>query len=395
METIEAPTRTELVRRATELIPLIRKNAPWQEENRVMHEETLEALREAGLLKMILPVRYGGYESDMATVSSVITELARGDGSVAWTVSVWLISAWQAGLFPDQVQDEIFADPDVRVCASVSPSGIATPTEGGVILNGKWKFISGSQQSQWVTHAAMLATEDGGLLPGLIAVPMSDLTVVDDWYTAGLRGSGSVTTIAENLFVPQERVLNMIPVLTQGLIASEQNATSPVWRGAPFLPFASATVSAVPYGMALAAREAFFERLPDRKISYTNYEHQADAPLTHLQIAEASVKIDEAAFHVQRAAQRVDDKGLTGDPWTLEERAVARMDMGATCLRVKEAVDILTTASGASAVYSDMVMQRIERDVQTINLHALMHPNTNLELYGRVLCGLEPNTFFL
>jgi alkylation response protein AidB-like acyl-CoA dehydrogenase len=395
METIEAPTRTELVRRATELIPLIRKNAPWQEENRVMHEETLEALREAGLLKMILPVRYGGYESDMATVSSVITELARGDGSVAWTVSVWLISAWQAGLFPDQVQDEIFADPDVRVCASVSPSGIATPTEGGVILNGKWKFISGSQQSQWVTHAAMLATEDGGLLPGLIAVPMSDLTVVDDWYTAGLRGSGSVTTIAENLFVPQERVLNMIPVLTQGLIASEQNATSPVWRGAPFLPFASATVSAVPYGMALAAREAFFERLPDRKISYTNYEHQADAPLTHLQVAEASVKIDEAAFHVQRAAQRVDDKALTGDRWTVEERVVARMDMGATCQRVKEAVDILTTASGASAVYSDMVMQRIERDVQTINLHALMHPNTNLELYGRVLCGLEPNTFFL
>jgi pyruvate dehydrogenase complex dehydrogenase (E1) component len=91
----------------------------------------------------------------------------------------------------------------------------------------------------------------------------------------------------------------------------------------------------------------------------------------------------------------VDDKALTGDRWTVEERVVARMDMGATCQRVKEAVDILTTASGASAVYSDMVMQRIERDVQTINLHALMHPNTNLELYGRVLCGLEPNTFFL
>jgi len=395
METIDAPTRTELVRRATELIPLIRKNARWQDQNRVMHEETLEALREAGLLKMILPVRYGGYESDMVTVTSVITELARGDGSVAWTAAVWLISAWQAGLFPDQVQDEIFTHPDIRVCASVGPNGIATPTEGGVILNGNWHFISGSQQSQWVTHAAMLATEDGGLLPGLVALPMSDLTVVDDWDTAGLRGSGSVTTIAENLFVPQERVLNMIPVLTQGQIASEQNAASPIWRGAPFLPFASAAVSAVPYGMALAAREAFFERLPHRKISYTNYEHQADAPLTHLQVAEASVKIDEAAFHVQRAAQRLDDKALTGAPWTLEERVVARMDMGATCQRVKEAVDIITTASGASAVYSDIAIQRIERDVQTINLHALMHPNTNLELYGRVLCGLEPNTVFL
>jgi hypothetical protein len=42
-----------------------------------------------------------------------------------------------------------------------------------------------------------------------------------------------------------------------------------------------------------------------------------------------------------------------------------------------------------------MPMQRIMRDVQTVSLHALLHPNTNTELYGRVLCGLEPNTVFL
>jgi len=40
-------------------------------------------------------------------------------------------------------------------------------------------------------------------------------------------------------------------------------------------------------------------------------------------------------------------------------------------------------------------MQRIERDVQTINLHGVMHPNTNAETYGRILCGQEPNTVFL
>ena len=61
----------------------------------------------------------------------------------------------------------------------------------------------------------------------------------------------------------------------------------------------------------------------------------------------------------------------------------------------KEAVDILNTASGGSSVYADVPIQRIERDIQTLNLHALMHPNTNLELYGRVLCGLEPNTMYL
>jgi hypothetical protein len=30
-----------------------------------------------------------------------------------------------------------------------------------------------------------------------------------------------------------------------------------------------------------------------------------------------------------------------------------------------------------------------------MNVHALNVPVKNLELYGRVLCGLEPTTFFL
>lgn len=394
MKTIDAPPRAELVRRATELIPLIRKHATWQEEHRTLHDEVVRGLSDAGLLKMRVPVRYGGYESEFSTITDVVAELSRGDGSVGWTVSVWTISSYLAGLLPDEVQDEIFADPDVRVCGTVGPNGIATPTEGGVILNGKWRFNTGTGHSQWDAHAALLATEDGGYVPVLIAVPVSDLMIVDDWHTAGLRGSGSVTTIADNLFVPQARVLPMVPVLMNNQHGSKTNADSVAWQ-APFLPFASAVASAVPLGMARAAKEAFFEKLPTRKITYTNYERQIEAPLTHFQVAEASVKIDEAEFHVQRAAERLEAKGKSGEPWTLEERGVARMDMGAACMRVKEAVDILNTASGASAVYSDQAMQRIERDVQTINVHAILHPNTNTELYGRVLCGLEPNTFFL
>lgn len=394
MKTIEAPSRAELVSRATELIPLIRSHAAWQEENRVIHEETLAAITDAGLLKMRVPLRYGGYESDIATVCDVVAELARGDGSVGWTMSVWSISGWLLGLMSDEAQDEIFGVPDTRVCGTVGPNGIATPTEGGVILNGKWKFNTGAKQSQWDAHACLIATEDGGFAPGLVAVPMSDLTIVDDWFSAGIRGSGSVTTIAQDLFVPQARVVPMIPVLMAGQHQSRINADSTMWK-APFLPSASAIASAVALGIARAGREAFFEMLPSKKISYTNYESAAEATVTHLQIADASIRVDQAEFHVRRAAERLDDKGATGAPWTLEERAVARMDMGAATVRAKEAVDILTTASGASGVYSDKAIQRIQRDIQTVNLHAILHPNTNAELYGRVLCGQEPNTVFM
>ncbi|AYV33092.1 Flavin-dependent monooxygenase, oxygenase subunit HsaA (plasmid) [Streptomyces sp. ADI95-16] len=393
MKTIEAPTREELVRRATDLIPLLKKNALSGEENRRLPQETVDALAEAGIFKMRVPHRFGGYESDMRTVVDTLAEIARGDGSAAWVASVYAISSWMVGLFPDEVQDEIFSTPDVRISGILSPSAMAHPVPGGVVVNGKWSFNSGVQDSHWNTNAALLIGEDGQPQPVMLAIPVAELTVVDDWHTAGLRGSGSVTTIAENLFVPEQRVLPMVPVL-QGQHRSVLNAGSPLYS-APFMPTACATIAAPALGLAQAAKDAFLDRLPGRKITYTSYESQQEAPLTHLQVAEATVKIDEAGFHAYRAADMVDAKGAAGEEWTLEERARIRLDLGAVTQRAKEAVDILNTASGGSSVYAEVPIQRIERDVQTLNLHAILHPNTNLELYGRILCGLEPNTVYL
>nr|BFE84724.1 hypothetical protein GCM10020093_073250 [Planobispora longispora] len=146
-------------------------------------------------------------------------------------------------------------------------------------------------------------------------------------------------------------------------------------------------------GLANAAKETFFERLPDRKITYTHYDSQAAAPITHLQVADAVMKIDEAAFHAHRLTDLVDGKGA--EPWTLEERVRARAELGAVCRLGKEAVDILASASGGSSIYSDVPIQRIARDIGAVNMHALMNPNTNAELYGRVLCGQEPGTLYL
>jgi alkylation response protein AidB-like acyl-CoA dehydrogenase len=389
----QAPSKDELVRRASELVPLLREKALWMDENRRMHEDVIGALTSAGILKMRVPVRYGGYESDMGTVVDVLAELGRGDGSTAWTVAVWAISTWMIGLFPDEVQDEVFATPDVRISGILSPGAMAIPADGGYIINGKWSFNTGAQQSSWNTNAAVTPTGDNGFAPIMTAIPIADLEIIDDWHTSGLRGSGSITTIAEDVFVPKERVLFMGPVL-QGQHQSKLNANAPIFN-APFMPTACATVGAAALGLAMGAKDAFFERLPGRKITYTSYENQGEAPITHIEVAEAITRIDEASFHTHRAAAMIDTKSPAGEPWTLEERARARLDLGAACQRAKEAVGILDGASGGSSVYRDVPIQRIQRDVQTLNLHAILHPNTNLELYGRIACGLDSNTPYI
>jgi alkylation response protein AidB-like acyl-CoA dehydrogenase len=393
MRKTDVPAREQLVQRATELVPLLKKHAAWSEENRRIHEETIEALADAGIFRMRAPARYGGYESDTRTLVDVAAELGRGDGSTAWVASVYWIPGWMTCMFPDQVQDEVFSTPDVRVCGTLSPSAMAIQTDGGVVVNGKWGFISGALHSHWQEIIAILIGGEGEPMPVVALVPTSELQIIDDWYTSGFKGTGSVSTVATDVFVPQERVLPIGAVL-QGQSASPQSAASAIYRS-PLLPVASASSVGCVVGLAKAAKDAFFARLPERKITYTGYDKQAKAPLTHLQVADAVMKIDEAEFHAHRLATMVDTKGVENAPWTIEERVRARADLGAVCRLGKEAVDILASASGGSSIYSDQPIQRIARDINAVTMHALMHPDTNAELYGRILCGLEPDSLYI
>ncbi|HEY4383847.1 MAG TPA: acyl-CoA dehydrogenase family protein [Ktedonobacteraceae bacterium] len=390
MESIYTPTRTEIVHRTSQIKPVLQAHAQWNEQHRRIHDESIEALTQVGLFRLRRPQRYGGYECDTRTLVEVLAEIGQGDGSTAWVAWVLAGNTWLVGKFPDTVQDEVFANPDVRVSGTLSPSGKAERRGDGFVLNGGWHFHSGSLHSQWSLMAALASSPEGHPSPVVALIPTAELEVVDDWDTAGLKGTGSVSSVAREIFVPTERVLSVIPLL-QGEPSSTLNAGAPIHRS-PMIPTIAAAATGAPLGLAKAAMANFFQRLPERGIAYTTYTKQAEAPITHLQVAEAAMKIDEAEFHAYRAAATVDDKVKSGEEWTIEERVRVRMDTGMVARLAKEAIDILNTASGGSSIYSRVPMQRIERDIQAANLQGMMHPNTNLELYGRILCGLEPDT---
>lgn len=388
---VEAPSQAELVRRAAELLPLLREHAGSNERNRRLDPAVVEAMADAGVFRLRTPARYGGFEADTRTLASVATELGRGDSAAAWVAQVYWIPTWMAGLFPDPVQDEVFATPDTRICGTLSPSATAAPVDGGWRISGRWGFISGAWDSHWQVVLAIAPTPEGGMAPIMGLVPMSDLTIVDDWHTSGLRGSGSVSTVADEVFVPADRVLPMGAVMI-GQSASEHTANSAMYR-APLLGVAAATSVGMFLGAAKAAWESFFERLPERKLTYTGYESQAVAPVTHLQVAEAAVRIDQAEFHAHRVTGQVDS--ATGAPWSPAERGQARADIGSVAKLAKEAADILAGASGGSSIYDSVTIQRVSRDINAGSLHALIYPPTSYELYGSILCGQEPNSPYI
>src|SRR3989442_10249453 len=154
MTVTSIPTRTELVRRASEIAPILQEHASWNEQHRRLHDESLQALEQAGVFRLRVPKRYGGYECDTRTLVEVLAELGQGDGSTAWVAWVLAANTWLVGLFPDAVQDEVFANPEVRVSGTLAPTGKAEHRDGGFVLSGQWHFHSGLLHSQWSVMSA-------------------------------------------------------------------------------------------------------------------------------------------------------------------------------------------------------------------------------------------------
>jgi alkylation response protein AidB-like acyl-CoA dehydrogenase len=392
VEAVKIPSRAELLQRMADIAPVLKANALWGDQHGRLADEVVDAMTGAGVFRMLVPTQYGGYECDMQTILDVDISLSRADGAAGFCATAWWAQCWAVAHFPDSVQDEVFASPDVRICGTLVPNGKGEITQDGVVVSGEWGFNSGAWHSQWKVLSTFALNPAGEIEPMAAVVPMSELEIVDDWDVAGLRGTGSVTLVARDVFIPRERYQWISQVVRQEY-DSERNANSPLYRG-PIVGVLSAVNTGEKIGLAHAAREAFFERMQGRIVPHTPYA-QAEWPLTHVQVAEADLKIDEAEYHARRLAALVDAKNLSNEPYSMRERAYCRVAVGRVSQLCYEATEIYNLASGAGSVYSSVPIQRIQRDMQAVNLHALNVPIKNLELYGRILCGLEPNTFFI
>ncbi len=74
------PTPAELVARARALQPLLREHAAKTDADRRVPAECIDALGEAGLFKVAVPKRYGGYATTLRAMLDVSAAVAEGDG---------------------------------------------------------------------------------------------------------------------------------------------------------------------------------------------------------------------------------------------------------------------------------------------------------------------------
>jgi len=378
--------RAELMAKATALVPLLRAKAAETERTRRIPDEILAALDQAGLFRMRAPKRFGGHEADLRVYMDVVTELGRGCGSTAWIAFISIATAWIAAQFSDEAQREVFeGNPEARTIGVLAMSEPARPVDGGYRVSGRWPYASNCLHAHWAILAVPLPL-NGGIVPGIILAPMSDLKIEDTWHVVAMRGTGSNTVIAENIFVPAHRVL-AVETLAQGR-SPRSNKDELIYRES-FMPTAIIAVAPPILGMAQAAFDLTLERInaASKPIAYTFYDDVRKAPSMQLALAQASTLIDTAVLLMRRWSDDIAGAARSGEDFAFTKRARLRMDIGYAMRCCREAVDLLLSVQGASAFAESNPIQRVWRDLEMASRHGLLSGEVPHEIYGRALVG--------
>jgi alkylation response protein AidB-like acyl-CoA dehydrogenase len=390
MQSFAPPTAAELVARARELAPLLRKNAAAGEANRRVEEESIQAMAKAGFMRVCTPKRYGGWEMNTRAILDVSAAIAEADGGTAWVANLNNVCCWLTSLFPVKAQDEVFrADPDVRVSGVLNPTAEVKKEPGGYrIVSGTWHYNSGGWHAQWAVLGLPIVNDAGEPIDqGLALIPMDDLERVDTWFVAGMKSSGSICLKANNIFIPEHRVLS-VPRAIEGDYPTEMRSQEAFYRSA-FVPILSIILVGPILGLGRAALAYVREKASTRTIAYTFFEKQSASVAFQLQLADAALMIDTAHFHAYRAADNVDEAAARDVYPDILTRARVRADTGYVVEKITQAIDKLMFAHGSAGFADTSPLQRIWRDAAVASRHAVVLPPIGYELYGKALLGVE------
>jgi 3-hydroxy-9,10-secoandrosta-1,3,5(10)-triene-9,17-dione monooxygenase len=382
------PTASELVSRARALAPKLRERAIKAERDRNIPKESVEDYINAGLIHTLQPRRWGGYEHDHEVMFDIAVELGKSTcGSSAWCLNYLGDHACILAHFPEEAQHDVWSrDKAACIATSAAPTGKVTAVQDGYRLNGRWSWCSGLRHSQWIMIGGLVFRE-GEDHPDmrLYLVPVSEVKQDDTWYCAGLSATGSITSVLDDVFVPEHRSVSFATLRDAHSPGSKVN-TNPIYR-TPFIAVHTYALLGPALGLARGGYADFTEWTRQRYLTYTQLNIAQHVPV-QIKIAEIGAQIDSAELLARRAlaTARANYTGMS-----METRTLLRRDWTYAMKTLRDAMDALIKISGSSGLMAGNAVQRCWRDVHAISSHVVMNWDVPAENYGRMAFGLPLN----
>jgi len=377
----------ELISRARDMKAVLKERSASTEENRRVSDQTIEEFHRAGFFKILQPKRYGGYELPPQVLMDVIFEISSACGSTGWTLAVLALHQWEVQLLPERAMEDIWGqESDVLLSSAYAPTGTVEPAEGGFLLSGQWPYSSGCDHASWAIVGGLRMPEGEGEAPvhcGFF-IPREDFTIIDDWRTMGLAGTGSKTLKLDKAFVPQYR---HHPIF--GAAPPAPADASAIYK-IPFgLVFVDALASTV-HGIAQGVLDQYVERNQSR-LGAMDRSKYADSPDVHRYIAETEYAIRTATALRTGNQQLAFDAAANGCDLSIMQKARHLWEAGKSAHSVTEAINKLYAISGAHTIFEGDSLQRAYRDCQAGVTHMAFNFNAHGRNYGAMKMG-HPNS---
>src|SRR5205807_1924729 len=108
-------------------------------------------------------------------------------------------------------------------------------------------------------------------------------------------------------------------------------------------------------------------------------------------VARAEALVGSGRAYVREATRDLWETVCRGERPSPGQRAIYRLAIAQAMTNASEAVDLMYSAGGASAIYATSRLDRCLRDAHTAAAHVWVAPDT-FELAGRLLLGLDPGS---
>lgn len=381
-----------LVKAAQALAPRIRGCRDEIERERRLPAAVVAEMHAARLFHLLVPRQAGGLEVDPATACRAIEEIARADGSAGWNLMIGVEQGIFAAYLPRQSALTVWGENANAVTAGGgAPLGRATAVSDGYRVKGRWRFASGCGHCSWLGANALLfdgdvqrRDADGAAITRWMLFPVQRARILDTWYTAGMRGTGSHDFVVDDLFVPEA--------------FSFSTALDHPWPGTPlytipYPSFVAITMAAVALGIARSAIAAFAV-LAASKVPVGAQQPLCERPAVQAAVAQAEALLRSSRALLYDAIDEVWQALPPPDAFiSVEQRAALRLASINAAVCCARAVDLMYEAGGGSAIYESNLLARCFRDVHTLTQHFQITP-PHYETLGRILLGMEPGTTF-
>lgn len=351
-----------------EWFELISKYAPVSEKIGKLHPEILNLIYKQKWFNLYVPKVYGGEEKSLPEILRIEENLAKADGSLAWTVTLCSGAAWFAGFLDKSLAKEIFANPKACFAGSGAVGGTAIKTTKGYLIKGFWKYASGALHATIFTANCCLKDENGNSILDIngkeiiksFILKKEEVNIISEWSYFGLVATGSHAFEVDNLEIPETRVFE---------INENIQFDNPIFHY-PFLQLAETTLTVNNSGMALhfieLVEQYFYQRSGLKRYSQNQIEYFE----TELKNCKSEFKkVRNLFFEIADKSwfQLVESNKIDED--TLNNLSAISRKLSHTGRKV---VDTLYPYCGLEAAKKETELNRVWRDIHTASQHSLL-----------------------